>query len=228
MVSELAGDGRDGLEASSGRRDSEDLVQSERTVMPTTSRIERIRDVAAARQGGLTLVLEDVHDPHNAEAVFRSCDAFGVQDVHLIFDNEAPFDPRRVGKVTSASANKWLTFSSHGSIADCIKSLRAARYRLVAAVPSPQGEDLVEADLTAPRLALLFGNEHRGLSDTALEAADMVLSIATVGMVRSLNLSVAAAVCLYEVTRQRNASGCNIGLSAAALSALTGDWLDRA
>ncbi len=196
--------------------------------MPTARRVGRIRSVAAARQAGLALVLEDIHDPHNAEAVFRSCDAFGVQDVHLVFEQEAPFNPRRVGKVTSASANKWLSFQVHRSIADCVESLQASGHTLVATAPTPQGQDLANANLTAPRLALLFGNEHRGLSDAALDAAHAAISIATVGMVRSLNLSVAAAVCLYEVTKQRAATGGDSQLSAGALESLVAEWLDRA
>ena len=196
--------------------------------MATARRIDRLRSVAAARQAGLTIVLEDIHDPHNAEAVFRSCDAFGVQQVHLVFEHEAPFEPRRVGKASSASANKWLSFTVHRSTAACLDALRATGHVMVAAAPPPHGCELAAANLTAPRLALLFGNEHRGLSDEALAAADQVMSIATVGMVRSLNLSVAAAICLHETTRQRAATGCDYRLSADAQARLVDEWLDRA
>ena len=196
--------------------------------MPTARRVDRIRSVAAARQSDLVVVLEDIHDPHNAEAVFRSCDAFGVQQVHLVFDQDLPFNPRRVGKASSASANKWLSFTVHHSITACVDALRASGHVLAAAVPSPGGCDLPAADLTAPQLALLFGNEHRGLSAEALASADQVMSIATVGMVRSLNLSVAAAISLYEATRQRAATGRDCRLSADAQARLVDEWLDRA
>ncbi|MCY4111848.1 MAG: RNA methyltransferase [Chloroflexi bacterium] len=196
--------------------------------MATARRIDRLRSVAAARQAGLTVVLEDIHDPHNAEAVFRSCDAFGVQQIHLVFEHEAPFKPRRVGKASSASANKWLSFTVHRSTAECLRALRASGHVLAAAAPPPQGGDLAATDLTAPRLALLFGNEHRGLSKEALAAADQVMSISIVGMVRSLNLSVAAAICLHEATRQRAATGCDYRLSADEQSRLVAEWLDRA
>ena len=109
--------------------------------MATARRIDRLRSVAAARQAGLTVVLEDIHDPHNAEAVFRSCDAFGVQQIHLVFEHEAPFKPRRVGKASSASANKWLSFTVHRSTAECLRALRASGHVLAAAAPPPQGRD---------------------------------------------------------------------------------------
>lgn len=196
--------------------------------MATARRIDRLRSVAAARQAGLTVVLEDIHDPHNAEAVFRSCDAFGVQQIHLVFEHEAPFKPRRVGKASSASANKWLSFTVHRSTAECLAALRDSGHVLAAAAPPPRGSDLAATDLTAPRLALMFGNEHRGLSEEALAAADRVMSIATVGMVRSLNLSVAAAICLHEATRQRAATGDDYRLSAEDQTRLVAEWLDRA
>ena len=196
--------------------------------MATARRIDRLRSVASARQAGLTVVLEDIHDPHNAEAVFRSCDAFGVQQVHLVFEREAPFKPRRVGKASSASANKWLSFTVHRSTAECLAALRASGHVLAAAAPPPRGCDLAATDLTAPRLALMFGNEHRGLSEGTLAAADQVMSIATVGMVRSLNLSVAAAICLHEATRQRAATGRDYRLSADEKAQLVDEWLDRA
>ena len=196
--------------------------------MATARRIDRLRSVAAARQAGLTVVLEDIHDPHNAEAIFRSCDAFGVQQVHLVFEREAPFKPRRIGKASSASANKWLSFTVHRSTGECLSALRASDYVLAAAAPPPQGGDLAETDLTARRLALMFGNEHRGLSAEALGAADQIMSIAIVGMVRSLNLSVAAAICLHETTRQRAATGRDYRLSAEEQTRLVAEWLDRA
>jgi tRNA (guanosine-2'-O-)-methyltransferase len=194
--------------------------------MPTARRRDRIRTVAAARQAGLVVVLEDIHDPHNAEAVFRSCDAFGAQNVHLVFEQEAPFNPRRVGKLTSASANKWLTFRTYRSIGDCLTTLRTSGYVLMATDPNHEGSSVADVNLTVPKLALLFGNEHRGLSEAALAAADSVIRIATVGMVPSLNLSVAAAVCLYEVTRQRSAVGGDHRIPTDAREELMVKWLD--
>ena len=174
--------------------------------VPTPERMQRFREVAEGRQQGV-VVLEDIHDPHNAEAVFRSCDAFGFQRVCLVFDQEEPFDPRRVGKLSSSSANKWLDFDIYDSATACLDALHEDGYEVVATVAEGDADSIFEADLTASRIAVMLGNENRGLSAEAVALADRRLTIPMAGMVRSLNLSVTAAVALYEVTRQRRRAG---------------------
>jgi tRNA (guanosine-2'-O-)-methyltransferase len=174
--------------------------------MHTERRRERLIQVARARQQG-AIVLQDIHDPHNAEAVFRSADALGFQRICLIFERGEPFDPRRIGKVSSASANKWLDFETYSGTEQCLEQLRAEGYETVATVLDPEAESIFGAELKRPRTALLFGNEHRGLSEQAVALADRRLRIPMPGMVESLNLSVTAAICLYELTRQRRARG---------------------
>ena len=168
--------------------------------------MQRYREVAEGRQRGI-VVLEDIHDPHNAEAVFRSCDAFGFQRVCLIFDEEEPFDPRRVGKLSSSSANKWLDFEVYSSTRECLDELHAEGYEVAATVAAGEAEELHAAELTAPRLAVMLGNENRGLSEEAIALADRRITIPMAGMVRSLNLSVTGAIVLFEVTRQRRRAG---------------------
>jgi len=174
--------------------------------MHTERRRERLTQVARTRQQG-AIVLEDIHDPHNAEAVFRTADALGFQRICLIFEQGEPFDPRRIGKLSSASANKWLDFETYDSTESCLGQLRAEGYETVATVLDPEAESIFGAELYKPRTALLFGNEHRGLSARAVALADRRLMIPMSGMVGSLNLSVTAALCLYELTRQRRARG---------------------
>jgi tRNA (guanosine-2'-O-)-methyltransferase len=169
----------------------------------TDRRIERMREVANRRQSGLVVVLEDIGDPHNAEAVLRSCDAFGIQTACFIFERQPYFNPRRVGKSTSASANKWLDFRIHRSTRECLEELSQEGYELVATSMEPEAESIFEARLLAPKIALLAGNERAGLSETALSMAHRRLRIPMAGMVQSLNLSVSTALCLYEITRQR-------------------------
>ena len=168
--------------------------------------MQRYREVAGRRQQGV-VVLEDIHDPHNAEAVFRSCDAFGFQRVCLIFDEEEPFDPRRVGKLSSSSANKWLDFEVYSSAKACLDALHGEGFEVVATVAEGEAEEVFAAELTAPRIAVMLGNENRGLSHEAVALADRRLTIPMAGMVRSLNLSVTAAILLFEVTRQRRQAG---------------------
>lgn len=184
-------------------------------------------NVANARQEGV-VVFEDIHDPHNAEAVLRTCDAFGFHYAWFVFEQEEPFDPRRVGKATSASANKWLEYRVFFSMDACLRELRASGYEIVATTPHEPYESLYTARFEAVRLAILFGNEHRGLSEKALAGADRRVAVPMVGMVRSLNLSVTAALLLYEVTRQRRLAGMErFLLSPEERERIVARWLRR-
>jgi tRNA (guanosine-2'-O-)-methyltransferase len=174
--------------------------------MVTEERASKIEHVASNRIKG-ALVLEDIYDMHNAMAAFRSCDAFGIQDVYLIFLQQDEFDPNEVGKTTSSSANKWLDYHVYYSTETCIRDLKDSGYEVVATVLDKDSESLFEADLTHQKIALMLGNENRGLSDTAVALADRKLMIPMNGMVQSLNLSVATAIFLYELRRQREAHG---------------------
>ena len=196
--------------------------------MVTERRRAKIADVVARRQRGV-VVFEDIADPHNAAAVLRTSEALGFQKVCYVFQVNEPFDPERVGKESSGSANKWLDFSVYRSTEVCLNDLKAAGYELVATVADGDAESVWDADLTTPEIALLFGNEHRGLSPIAVDMADRQLTIPLVGMVRSLNLSVAAAICLSEITRQRQQQGLNaFRLPHAEREALRASFLDRA
>jgi tRNA (guanosine-2'-O-)-methyltransferase len=157
------------------------------------------------RQPTLTVVLEDVHDPHNASAVLRSCDAVGVLDVHLVYVTEEP--PRKsFGRSTSASAAKWIRLHQHDSIEDCYARLREQGFLIAATALEPDSRDFYSLNLTEPT-ALVFGNEMRGVSEAAIAGADCTVYIPMQGMVESLNISVSCAVSLYEAMRQRAAAG---------------------
>ena len=194
--------------------------------MPTERRIERMREVASRRHKDVVLVLEDVHDPHNAQAVFRSCDAFGVQEVHFIFHEQEPFNPRKIGKASSSSANKWLDFHIHHDPQSCIRALKARGFTIYATALEGAEETLYEADFRSGALAFLFGNENRGLSETAITNADRRIAIPMEGMVGSLNISVTAALFLFELNRQRRAAGAE-RLSPAEQEALVQSFLQR-
>ena len=193
----------------------------------TPRRQERIAHVLRRRQTTLTVVLEDVHDPHNASAVLRSCDAVGVLDVHLVYVHEE--SPRTsFGRTTSASAAKWIRTRFHDSIEDCYANLRADGFSIWATALQPESQDLYALDLNRPT-ALVFGNEMRGVSGAAIAGADGTLFIPMQGMVESLNISVACAVSLYEAMRQRRASGMYDApqLEQEQLAALEAEWLRR-
>lgn len=197
--------------------------------MPTPERNAKFLEVAKNRQAGLVVVIEDVFDPHNTAAIMRTCDTFGIQDVRLIFETEKPWNPRRVGKTASSSANKWLTFKTYRSTAKCLRELKRAEYEIVATALAPDAVNVYNTKLTNLKLALLVGNEHRGLSPEALRLADRVVAIPMQGMVQSLNVSVTAALAIAEVVRQRAAAKRpgRYHLSSREAARLTREFLAR-
>jgi tRNA (guanosine-2'-O-)-methyltransferase len=194
--------------------------------MPRSSkRLERISSVLARRQPGLTVVLENIHDPHNVSAVFRSCDAVGVLRIELLYTSER-FP--RIGRKSSSSANKWLDRRQHTSVESCYQTLRKEGFRIYATRLGGDAASLYDLDLTG-KVALVFGNEHRGVSPSAADLADMNFFIPMNGMIQSLNVSVAAAVALYEAFRQRLAGGAMNApaMTGEELRKYYDDWIRR-
>jgi tRNA (guanosine-2'-O-)-methyltransferase len=188
-------------------------------------RRKKIREVLGRRQPDLTLVLENIHDPHNVSAALRSCDAAGVHRVELLYTLEK-FP--RIGRKSSSSAGKWVERRKHTDAGACFALLRSEGFRIYATRLAPGTVPLYELDLTG-RVALVFGNEHRGVSEEAAESADANFHIPMMGMIQSLNVSVACAVALYEAVRQRLAAGRYAAprFDAAELERLAGDWEAR-
>lgn len=184
-----------------------------------------MRGVLARRQPDVAVVVENVHDPHNVSAVLRSCDATGVPSAYLLYSVE---EPPQLSKGVSASANRWLDIHRSDSVAECYGALRERGLTIYATSLGGDALDLYALDLTQP-CAFVFGNESRGVSDEALRLADARLRIPMVGMVDSLNISVACAVILYEMLRQRQAAGPPNagGWDAAERERRLHDWLER-
>ncbi len=171
--------------------------------MKSQRRVERISRALRHTQPDLRIVLENVHDPHNVSAILRTCDAVGVRQVNLVYTEE---EFPKIGRKSSASANKWIRRTKFKSVAACYESLRAAGFTIGASVVNENSICLYEMDLSR-KIALVFGNEHRGVSGEAASSADTVFKIPMFGMVQSLNVSVACAITLYEALRQRIRSG---------------------
>jgi tRNA (guanosine-2'-O-)-methyltransferase len=195
---------------------------------PRTSRRQhRIERAIERRQADLSLVLEDIHDPHNVSAVLRTCDAVGVLRVHLVYVQETP--PKKAfARTTSGSAAKWIDIVRHDSIEGCYERLRADGQRILVTALEAESVDLYETDLTGP-VALVFGNEMRGVSSAAIEGADGLISLPMLGMIQSLNISVACAISLYEAMRQRRLAGRyeRSGLDDETKRRMVADWLKR-
>ena len=170
----------------------------------TPHREQKISEVLCLRQWDLTVVLENVHDPHNIAAVMRSCDSVGVQDIYVL--NEKNPRPRKFGRKTSSGSVRWVDVNYFREADNCISSLKNRFQKIYALSSEYPGKSLYDVDLTGS-VALLFGNEKEGLSKTMLQAADSTITIPMAGMAASLNISVACAVTLYEAYRQRNLKG---------------------
>jgi tRNA (guanosine-2'-O-)-methyltransferase len=191
----------------------------------TDERRQRIETVLSKRQKDLTLVINNVHDPHNVAAILRSCDAFGVYGVHLYYTKER-FPA--VGKRSSASARKWITRTRHQDAEAMIAGFREKGYQCLGTGFGPAAKPVHKWDFTQPT-AIVLGNEHRGMDqDIKMHVPDEIY-IPMVGMVQSLNVSVAAAIILYEAWRQREAAGMfdQPSFSTDELQHLRTEWASK-
>ena len=170
----------------------------------TPEREERLSFVLNKRQNDLTVVLENVFDPHNISAVMRTCDAVGIQEIYVL-NNRIPRH-KKWGRQSSSSAAKWLTIHQFSDVGECFDVLRKNYSKIFATHLSSTSVDLYDIDFTQ-RIALVFGNEHSGVSEEILPLVDGNFIIPQMGIIRSLNISVACAVTLYEAFRQKNNAG---------------------
>ncbi len=169
----------------------------------TEARKARLRQVVAWRQPDLTVVLHNIHDPHNVSAILRSCDACGVFRTHLLYTRES-FP--NLSTASSASASKWVDTVRHRDAEGLLATLAAEGFTVLAAGVHPEAIPVMDWDFTQPT-AVILGNEHRGLDPDLAARVPRILSIPMYGLVQSLNVSVAAAIILYEAMRQRRAAG---------------------
>lgn len=160
-------------------------------------RLQRLREIFAARLDDVTVVLDRPHDPHNGAAVLRSCDAFGVQRVHIVAGSQ----PFLVSRVVSRRTERWLDIYEHATPEAALAPLAEQGFTLV--TTHPQGE-LVPEDLPhIPKLALVLGNEHWGIDERFVRAAGRSVRIPMRGFVESLNVSVSAAILLHASVQGR-------------------------
>lgn len=172
----------------------------------TPERFRRLRRVLSRRQPDLTVLMDGVHKAHNLSAVARSCDAVGVMEVHMVpVDDPAPLHPE-----ISAGSAKWVPARAWNSAEAAAEALAERGFCLVAAHPDPGAVDFRAVDYTEPT-CFVMGSELHGLSERTLALVDRTVTVPMAGMVRSLNVSVATAVLLYEAQRQRDAAGAYAG-----------------
>lgn len=191
----------------------------------TQRRMDTFERVLANRTRYLTVALENVFQGHNASAVLRSMDCFGIQDAHII-ENEYEY---RVNPEVALGASKWLTLIRHNTRAHntlaAVSALRSRGYRIVATTPHSQDVALPDFNLYAGKTALFFGTELEGLSDVLMENADEFLRIPMYGFTESFNISVSAALVFYELVRRLHASGLDWRLTEEEKQDLRLEWL---
>jgi tRNA (guanosine-2'-O-)-methyltransferase len=174
------------------------------SLFKTKERVNKIRQVLEKRQPDFSLVLENIHDPHNLSAVFRSCDAIGIFEICLIYHSGQTMP--KLAETSSASARKWVYYKLFDDVKTCYDYIHSSGKKIYTTHLAKDSVDLYDLDLTQPT-ALVFGNEHQGVSEEAFNLADGNFIIPQVGIVQSLNISVAAAVSVFEAFRQKRKAG---------------------
>lgn len=170
-------------------------------VKMSPQRYIRIRQLLSLRQPTLTLCLEQVHKPYNVSAIVRSCDAVGVHELHAVCDVNT-----EIRKDTAMGSEHWVKTKVHGTIEHAVEHLKAQKMQILVTNLSEQAVDFRDIDYTQPT-AIILGQEKTGVTAEAMALADQEITIPMVGMVQSLNVSVAAALVLYEAQRQRQLAG---------------------
>lgn len=168
----------------------------------TPERYARIKEMLSSRQPDLTVCMEQVHKPHNISAVIRTADAVGVHQVHAVW----PTSRMRTLVSSAAGSNSWVQVKTHRTIADAVSQLKTQGMQVLATNLSAKAVDFREVDYTRPT-CILLGQEKTGITQEALALADQDIIIPMIGMVQSLNVSVASALILYEAQRQRQNAG---------------------
>lgn len=188
----------------------------------TPRRQELFKEVLAQRTRFLTVAIEDVGHLHNTSAVMRSCDAFGVQDVHVIEELKG----KRIDREIAMGAQKWTTVNRYSSTKEALSSLKDKGYKIVATTPHHTAHKLEDFVLDQPTV-LFFGSEKDGLTDTVIEAADEYIYIPTFGFTQSLNISVCAAILLQELTQRLRKSNLDWQLNASDSLDIKELWFKR-
>jgi tRNA (guanosine-2'-O-)-methyltransferase len=190
-------------------------------------RFDLFMKVLENRTRYLTVVLEDIYQTQNASAVLRTCECFGLQDVHII-ENQNPF---KVNAGVTLGSTKWVNlhrYKSHqNNTPDALAALKSKGYRIVATIPDANAVSLDDFDLAKGKTALVFGSEKPGISSQVESLADEFLTIPMVGFTESLNISVSAATILYQLTNRLRKSDIEWQLTAEEKNEVLLNWMRR-
>ncbi|MGW1456210.1 TrmH family RNA methyltransferase [Salegentibacter agarivorans] len=188
----------------------------------TPRRIALFNKVIAERTNHFTVATQDVYQLHNTSAVIRSCEVFGIQNIHVIEERK----PKRIDREIAMGAQKWVDVNRYSTSKECIKELREKGYQIVATTPYGESTALKDFNIEKPS-AIFFGTEKEGLSDEILSEADCRLNIPMFGFTESLNISVSAAIILQSITSRLKSSEINWQLSEEDKINLKYEWLKK-
>ncbi|MBJ7881772.1 TrmH family RNA methyltransferase [Gelidibacter salicanalis] len=188
----------------------------------TPQRKARFDAVLPNRTKHFTVATEDVYQLHNTSAVIRSCDVFGIQEVHIVEERNS----KRIDREIAMGSQKWVDLQRYHTVADCIQNLKHNGYQIVATTPHENNQVLADFDITK-KSCFFFGRETEGLSPEVLEAADCFLKIPMVGLTESLNISVSAAIILQYVTYKLRLSNVDWQLSEHEQLEKRLDWVSK-
>lgn len=188
----------------------------------TPRRSELFKKIVEYRTDYFTVATQDVYQLHNTSAVIRSCDVFGVQNVHVIEERNL----KKIDREIAMGAQKWVDINRYHSTSECLDNLRAKGYQIVATSPHGNATLLEDFDISKPS-AFFFGTEKDGLSEEFLEQADCSLKIPMVGFTESLNISVSAAIILQSVTSRLRNSDIDWKFSEEERLALKMKWTEK-
>jgi len=191
----------------------------------TEKRLARIEEVLAQRTRYLTIVLEDIYQSQNASAVLRTCECFGIQDVHIIEN----YNPYNINPLVVQGSDKWLSINrynqSENNSKEAVNRLKAEGYRIVVTSLNEDSVDLEGFSVDAGKCAVVFGNERQGVSGCIVEQADEFLKIPMRGFTQSLNISVAAAIIVSQLTQKIKEHVAEWRLSDSEKSVMRLEWL---
>ncbi|MEM9076516.1 MAG: RNA methyltransferase [Bacteroidota bacterium] len=188
----------------------------------TEGRKQRFMDVLSRRTRFLTVAIEDVYQLHNTSAVIRSCDAFGVQDVHVVEDRFG----KRLDKNIAMGAEQWVDVHRYRTTSECIESLKENGYQIIGTTPHIDSNYLKAFGVDA-KTALFFGTEKEGLSEEVMQKADGFLKIPMVGFSESLNISVSAAIIIQELSQKLRSSKMPWQLTPIEILEKRLDWTKK-
>ncbi len=185
----------------------------------TERRKNLFEEVISKRTRHFTIATEDVYQLHNTSAVMRSCDVFGIQDLHVIEEKVS----KKIDREIAMGAQKWVNIDRHNSTKECINNLKENGYQIIATTPHNNSTELKDFDISK-KSAFFFGKEKEGLSDIVLDAADGYLKIPMYGFTESLNISVAAAIILQTLVSKLKDSDIDWELSEQEKNQIRLHW----